>query len=130
MAAVDLIPFVLILLAFYLLIIRPARSRQRAAQDLQQRLEPGVEVMTTSGIYGTVVEIDEESVSIEVAPGTTVRFAKAAVAQVRGPETAEDDARDADDVSEDSGEVPGDAPAGPTRTSDLDTDPRGDHTAR
>jgi preprotein translocase subunit YajC len=128
-AAVDLIPFVLILLAFYLLIIRPARNRQRAAQELQQRLEPGVEVMTTSGIYGTVVAIDEESVSIEVAPGTAVRFAKAAVAQVRGPETA-DDRRDDDAVSDDTGRLSGDESADPTRTSDLDTDPRGDHTAR
>ena len=125
MAAVDLIPFVLILLAFYLLIIRPARTRQRAALDLQQRLEPGVDVMTTSGIYGTVVEIDEESVSIEVAPGTTVRFAKAAVAQVRSAGTAEP----ADD-EDDAGAAAGAEPADPTRTSDLDTDPRGDHTAR
>ena len=83
MAAVDLIPFVLILLAFYLLIIRPARNRSRAAAALQERLAPGVEVMTTSGMYGTIVEIDEDSISLEVAPGTTIRFAKAAVGQVR-----------------------------------------------
>ena len=124
MAAVDLIPFVLILLAFYLLIIRPARSRARAALELQQRLEPGVDVMTTSGIYGTVVELDEESVRIEVAPGTTVRFAKAAVAQVRSSEPADDAADDAGD------DDPGDGDASdPTRT-DLDSDPRGDHTTR
>ena len=116
MAAVDLIPFVLILLAFYLLIIRPARSRQRAALELQERLAPGVEVMTTSGMYGTIVEIDDDSVRVEVAPGTTIRFTKAAVGQVRGAETADatDDADGAADAD----------------AADRDTDPRDDHSTR
>ena len=48
----------------------------------QQRLAPGVEVMTTSGIYGTVVGVDDTSIQLEVAPGTTVRVAKPAVGQV------------------------------------------------
>lgn len=133
MAAVDLIPFVLILLAFYLLIIRPARSRSRAALELQERLAPGVEVMTTSGMYGTIVEIDEDSISLEVAPGTTIRFAKAAVGQVRSPELA-DAASDADDA-DDGGAGDGtqdtrDVSADPTLSPDRDTNPRGDHSAR
>jgi preprotein translocase subunit YajC len=123
-AAVDLIPFVLILLAFYLLIIRPARSRARAALRLQERLAPGVEVMTTSGMYGSIVEIDEDSISLEIAPGTTVRFTKAAVGQVRSPEPADaagDDGPDHDATDE---------PADPTGTTDRDTDPRDDHSTR
>ena len=139
MAAVDLIPFVLILLAFYLLIIRPARSRSRAALQLQERLAPGVEVMTTSGMYGTIVEIDEDSISLEVAPGTTIRFAKAAVGQVRSPELAAADADDADDAddgeagdgTQDGGGTQDtrDVSADPTLSPDRDN-PRGDHSAR
>ncbi len=133
MAAVDLIPFVLILLAFYLLIIRPARSRSRAALELQERLAPGVEVMTTSGMYGTIVEIDEDSISLEVAPGTTIRFAKAAVGQVRSPELADaaDYADDADDGEAGDGtQDTRDVSADPTLSPDRDTNPRGDHSAR
>ena len=138
MAAVDLIPFVLILLAFYLLIIRPARNRSRAALALQERLAPGVEVMTTSGMYGTIVEIDEDSISLEVAPGTTIRFAKAAVGQVRSPELTDavagddaDDADDADDGEAGDGTQDGrDVSADPTLSPDRDTNPRGDHSAR
>ena len=133
MAAVDLIPFVLILLAFYLLIIRPARNRSRAALELQERLAPGVEVMTTSGMYGTIVEIDEDSISLEVAPGTTIRFAKAAVGQVRSPELA-DAAGDADDADDgeagDGTQNTRDVSADPTLSPDRDTNPRGDHSAR
>ncbi len=132
MAAVDLIPFVLILLAFYLLIIRPARSRSRAALELQERLAPGVEVMTTSGMYGTIVEIDEDSISLEVAPGTTIRFAKAAVGQVRSPELADADADDdaSDGEAGDGTQDTRDVSADPTLSPDRDTNPRGDHSAR
>ena len=134
MAAVDLIPFVLILLAFYLLIIRPARSRSRAALELQERLAPGVEVMTTSGMYGTIVEIDEDSISLEVAPGTTIRFTKAAVGQVRSPELADAAAGDADDADDDDAvggaQETRDVPADPTLSTDRDTNPRDDHSAR
>ena len=129
MAAVDLIPFVLILLAFYLLIVRPGRNRARAAAELQERLAPGVEVMTTSGMYGTIAEIDEESISLEVAPGTTIRFAKAAVGQVRSPELA--DAADGPAADDD---LPGDdtasGPADPTLRPDRDSGPRDDHSTR
>ena len=113
MAAVDFLPFVLILVAFYLLIIRPARNRQRAATQLQERLAPGVEVMTTSGIYGTVVGVDDTTVSLEIAPGTTVRFAKAAVGQVRDPESTTVDTDASDPTHEPSTD---------------DTDPRDDRT--
>ena len=61
--------FALILVAFYLLIIRPQRARAKAAQQLQDSLEPGVEIMTTAGIFGTLTEIRDDSVVIEVSPG-------------------------------------------------------------
>ena len=127
MAAVDLIPFVLILLAFYLLIIRPARSRSRAALALQERLAPGVEVMTTSGMYGTVVEVDETTIRLEISPGTTVRFSKAAVGQVQGPElagVADSDDDDADAEPRAAGDL--DGPQDPDRGSD----PRDDRSTR
>ncbi|MEO7981791.1 MAG: preprotein translocase subunit YajC [Sporichthyaceae bacterium] len=76
------LPFALILVAFYFLILRPQRARARQAGQLQARLEPGVEIMTTSGIYGRVTEIREDSLLLEVAPGTIIRVAKAALGKV------------------------------------------------
>ena len=125
MAAVDLIPFVLILLAFYLLIIRPARNRQKAALQLQERLAPGVEVMTTSGMYGTVVEVDETTIRLEISPGTTVRFSKAAVGQVQGPELAGVADSDDDDAEpRAAGDLDG------TQDPDRGSDPRDDRSTR
>lgn len=117
MTAVDFIPFVLILLAFYLLIIRPARNRQRATMALQEQLAPGVEVMMTSGIYGTIVAVQDTTVDLEIAPGTTVRFAKPAVGQVRSPESGAHD---------DLGVTDPDAADTTDPVGDTDTDQRDD----
>lgn len=94
----TLLPFALILVAFYFLILRPQRTRARQAEQLQSRLAVGVEIMTTSGIYGTVTEIREDSVVLQVSPGATLRVTKAAVGRVLGedgsPAAEEPDASD------------------------------------
>jgi preprotein translocase subunit YajC len=74
---------VLMIVGFYFLLIRPQRNRQKAQQALLTTLEVGDEVMTTGGIFGTIVEIDEDEgvLTVEIAPGTRVRMLRAGVAQ-------------------------------------------------
>ena len=62
------LPIVLIILAFWLLAIRPARKRQQEAQRVQNSLEIGARVMLTSGIFGRVAGLDDDTVDLEVAP--------------------------------------------------------------
>jgi preprotein translocase subunit YajC len=59
-------------------------ARARAAQAAQQdRLSVGSEVMTTSGLYGTVVAVnDDDTVILSIAPGVEVKWAKAALRDV------------------------------------------------
>lgn len=95
-----LLPFALILVAFYLLIIRPQRNRARAAAQLQARLAPGAQVVTTAGMYGTVTEVADDAVHLEISPGVTVRFAKAAVGRILTADTT-DETTDDTDGSED-----------------------------
>jgi preprotein translocase subunit YajC len=78
----NLLPLILLVLAFYLLILRPARNRQRDAQAIQQALAPGQEVITTAGLYATVAAVEDEAVVLEVAPGVTCRYARPAVARI------------------------------------------------
>lgn len=75
---------IVIFVAMYFLFIRPQQRRAREAQAMQSSLGPGDEVMTTSGIYGTVVEIDNEAgtMTLEVSPEVTITFARAAVGKV------------------------------------------------
>ena len=67
---------------FYLLAVRPQKARLRAVQHTQASLAAGQQVMTTAGLYGTVVAVDDEDVRLEVAPGVELRFARGAVARV------------------------------------------------
>ena len=75
-------------LLMWVLFIVPQQRRLRAHQALVARLEVGDEVMATSGFYGTVVELDDEVVHLELAPGTVVRIARGAVARRLNEEAA------------------------------------------
>ncbi|MDT4924050.1 MAG: preprotein translocase subunit YajC [Pseudonocardiales bacterium] len=86
-----------------------ARRRQSQAQAAQvERIGVGSEVMTTSGLYGTVVVRNEdETVQMSIAPGVEVKWAIAALrdvkslpAQYRRAGTSENDADDGDDWSD------------------------------
>jgi preprotein translocase subunit YajC len=71
--------------AFYFLIIRPGRQRQRKQQEMLTALQPGTEIMTTAGIFGTIAVVTENELSIEVSPGVFMRIVPAAVARVVEP---------------------------------------------
>ena len=78
-----LFPLVLLGGVFYFLLLRPNRTRQRQQQSLLESLKVGDEVMTAGGIFGTLKDIDEEddTVTVEIAPGTDVRMLRRAIAQ-------------------------------------------------
>ena len=77
-----LIILVALFVLMWLLLIRPQRRRRAEQTQLQDVLEPGDEILTAGGIHGTVRGIEDEIVHVEVAPGTTVRLARRAVAAV------------------------------------------------
>ena len=68
--------------AFYFLIIRPGKQRQRQQQSMLTSLVPGAQIMTTSGVFGTVVTVTDEELGVEIAPGVVMRILPAAVARV------------------------------------------------
>ena len=68
--------------AMWLLLIRPQRRKQLAQSRMQDAIEVGDDVLTAGGIHGTVREMDGEIVHVEIAPGTTVRLDRRAVAAI------------------------------------------------
>lgn len=78
-----LIPLLLLVGLFYLLILRPARARQRETAALQASLEVGQDVMTTSGMYGRIVTLTDDEVVLQISPGVMTTWSRAAVGQVR-----------------------------------------------
>lgn len=73
------LPIILIGVVFYLLIMRPARNRQRKQAELMSTLMPGTQVMTTAGVYGTIVSVDDDDAELEIAPGVVIRDRKSVV---------------------------------------------------
>jgi preprotein translocase subunit YajC len=82
----GLLPFVLIILVFWFLILRPQRRRQQTVAQTQRALTVGTEVVLTSGIYGMVASLDDQTLGLELAPGTVVKVARQAVVRVLEPE--------------------------------------------
>jgi preprotein translocase subunit YajC len=83
----------IIIIAFlllYLIVVRPQRRRQNQQQQMLSELEVGDEVLTAGGIYGTVTRLDDDEVSVEIAPQLEVRVARRAIAAItREPEAEE-----------------------------------------
>jgi preprotein translocase subunit YajC len=95
-----IVPFVLIALVFYFLMIRPQRRRQQTLAATQSSLVPGAEVMLTSGIFGRVASLEDETVHLELSPGTVVKVSRQAVVRMveeDRPELEPDQRADPDD---------------------------------
>ncbi len=78
----GLLPFVLIALVFWFLIVRPQRRRAQSLAATQSALVPGVEVMLGSGIYGRVATLEDDTIGLELAPGVVITVARQAVTKV------------------------------------------------
>jgi preprotein translocase subunit YajC len=90
-----LIPF-----AMYFFMIRPQRRRMRETQELQRSIQVGDEVITTSGVYGTITGEDGPSrFWLEIDDDVQIRIARAAISSKASldDDADDDDATDADD---------------------------------
>ena len=96
-----LIIIVVLLVLMWLLLIRPQRRKQQEQQDLLSNIQIGDEIVTAGGIYGTISQVGDDEVTVEIAPGTHVRMAKRAVAGI----LTEEDEEEYEEVEEDEDEL-------------------------
>ena len=87
----------------YFMILRPMRQRNRLRSDMMSQLQEGAEVLSVGGIYGTVVELRDEDLDVEIADGVVIRLNRRAIANVLDTpaEPAEDVAGDVADEQAD-----------------------------
>ena len=81
---IQMLPIALIVLIFYFLMIRPARAKQKAVQSMLDALKSGDRVITSSGIHGTVVALQDDIVQVRIADNVKVDFSKSAIVTVVG----------------------------------------------
>ena len=91
---VFLVYLALLAIVFFFLIVRPQRRQMAARRELISAVEVGDEVITAGGIYGTVREIEDDVLQIEVAEGVVLTIAREAIARRRGDEAAPGDLND------------------------------------
>ncbi|MCH8028812.1 MAG: preprotein translocase subunit YajC [Candidatus Dadabacteria bacterium] len=75
-------PFILIFALFYFLILRPQQKQQKHRKDMLVSLKRGDKVLTAGGIYGKVVNIDGDELTVEIAKGINVRMSRSGVSGV------------------------------------------------
>lgn len=63
--AVQIVPFVLLIVVFYFVLIRPQRKRDKETQRMRNSLQVGDEIVTVGGVVGLVVSIKEDTVVLE-----------------------------------------------------------------
>ena len=84
-----MLPFILIFVIFYFLLIRPQQRRQRQAKEerdaLLKALKPGDKVVTTGGIYGTIVAVREkdDTVQLRIAQSVSIEAERSAIARLQ-----------------------------------------------
>ena len=83
---VQLFPFAMMLLIFYLLVLMPMRKRQKKVDAMIAALKNGDRVITSSGIYATVAGVKEGTFILKIADQVKIEVSKSAVAGLQAPE--------------------------------------------
>ena len=76
------LPMLAIFVVFYFLLIRPQQKKQKEARAMLEALEKGNEVVTAGGMFGRIVKLDEQYVTVEVAPNVQVVVQRGAISQL------------------------------------------------
>jgi preprotein translocase subunit YajC len=81
-----LLPFILVFAIFYLLIIMPQRKKQKKHMELVENLRPGDRIVTTAGIFGTVMSVQKDKIEVKIAANVKIDITKSAVGVILGNE--------------------------------------------
>jgi preprotein translocase subunit YajC len=83
---ISFLPLVLILAIFYLIVFLPARNRQKKLQTMIDNLKPGDKVVTSGGIYGTIVSTKDDRIQLRIAENVKIELSRNAVTALQQPE--------------------------------------------
>jgi preprotein translocase subunit YajC len=85
---VTILPFILIFIIMYFMVIRPQQKKAKQHQEMLSKLKRNDEVMTSGGIYGKVIDLKETVVTLEVAPNVRIRVHRPQISTVLTAEKA------------------------------------------
>lgn len=85
-----LFPFILVFVIFYVLIIMPSRKKQKKHQEMVEQLKAGDKIVTSGGIYGTVMGVQKDRIELRISSNVKVDITKNAVAAILSAQTEKD----------------------------------------
>jgi preprotein translocase subunit YajC len=91
---VTILPFILIFVIMYFMVIRPQQKKAKEHQEMLSKLKRNDEVMTSGGIYGKVIDLKEAVVTLEVAPNVRIRVHRPQISAVLTAEKATKEGKD------------------------------------
>ncbi len=84
-----LVPFILVFVIFYVLIILPSRKKQKKHQDMVGSLKSGDKIVTTGGIYGTVMGTKQDRIELKISANVKIDVTKNAIGVILGDKKEE-----------------------------------------
>ncbi|MFH1846916.1 MAG: preprotein translocase subunit YajC [Candidatus Omnitrophota bacterium] len=79
----SLMPIAMIFIIFYFLLIRPQKKTQKEHEKMLKSLEKNTEVITSGGVYGTIVNIQDDVVTLRVDDNTRIKIQRSSISQLK-----------------------------------------------
>ena len=86
----SLVPFVLIFVIFYFMLILPQQKKQNQQKAMMEGLKKGDKVITASGIWGTVTNLGKDTVTLQIADNTKIKMQREYIGRLRSEEDDKD----------------------------------------
>ena len=80
----QVVPFVLIFAIFYFIILLPGKKKQQKVQEFLDNLKVNDKVITTSGIFGQIMKLDDQSVQLQIADKVHIKVSRVAIGGIQG----------------------------------------------
>lgn len=79
----SLVPFLLIFVIFYFLLVLPQQRKQKHHKEMLSALKKGDKIITSSGIWGTITNLDKETATVQIADNTKIKIQRDNIARLR-----------------------------------------------
>ena len=81
---IQVVPFILIFAIFYFIILLPGKKKQQKVQEFLDNLKVNDKIITTSGIFGQIMKLDDQSVQLQIADKVHIKVSRAAIGGIQG----------------------------------------------
>ena len=83
---ISLVPFILIFVVFYFLLILPQQRKQKQHKEMLTKLKKGDKIITSAGMWGSITRLDKDTATVQIDDNTKVKVQRENIARLRTDE--------------------------------------------